>query len=103
MTPNDTTLARILEQLIADGPQEVAAIVTTLMNLAMRAEREQFLGAGHYQRAPERRGHANGFKPKRVDTPAGTLVLTCPRPPARPSPSFRKASSAAAAPAAPSC
>jgi hypothetical protein len=34
MTPSDTTFARILEQLVADGPQEVAQIVTTLMNLA---------------------------------------------------------------------
>ena len=79
MTPNDTTLARILEHLIADGPQEVASLVTTLMNLAMRTEREQFLGAGHYERGPERRGHANGFKSKRVDTPAGTLTLDIPK------------------------
>lgn len=75
MTPQDTTLARILEQLIADGPQEVAQIVTTLMNLAMRTEREQFLGAGHYERGAERRGYANGYKPKTVDTTAGTLTL----------------------------
>ena len=79
MTPTDTTFAHILEQLIADGPQEVARIVTTLMNLAMRTEREQFLGAGHYERGAERRGYANGTKPKRVDTPAGTLRLDVPK------------------------
>ena len=67
MTPTDTTFAHILEQLIADGPQEVQRIVTTLLNLAMvarklaseRTEREQFLGAGHYERGTERRGYAN--------------------------------------------
>ena len=75
MTPVDTTLARILEQLIADGPQEVASIVTTLMNIAMRTEREQFLGAGHYERGAGRCGYANGSKAKRVETPAGTLTL----------------------------
>ena len=79
MTPDDTTFAGILERLIADGPQELARIVTTLMNLAMRTEREQFLGAGHYERGAERRGYANGYKPKRVDTPAGTLRLDIPK------------------------
>jgi transposase-like protein len=76
---NDTTLEYILERLIADGPQEVAKIVTTLMNLAMRTEREQFLGAGHYERGAERRGYANGYKAKKVDTPAGTLALDVPK------------------------
>ena len=79
MTPIDTTFAGILEQLIADGPQEVQRIVTTLMNLAMRTEREQFLGAGHYERGHERRGYANGYKTKRIDTPAGTLKLDVPK------------------------
>ena len=79
MTPQDTTLAGILEQLITDGPQEVAQIVTTLMNLAMRTEREQFLGAGHYERGAERLGYANGYKPKTVDTTAGTLRLEVPK------------------------
>ena len=79
MTPTDTTFAGILEQLIADGPQEVQRIVTTLMNLAMRTEREQFLGAGHYERGHERRGYANGTKSKKVDTPAGTLRLNVPK------------------------
>ena len=79
MTPTDTTFANILEQLIADGPQEVQRIVTTLMNLAMRTEREQFLGAGHYERGHERRGYANGTKSKKVDTPAGTLKLDVPK------------------------
>lgn len=76
---NDTTLARVLEQLIADGPQELGGIVRTLMNLAMRTEREQFLGAGHYERGAERRGYANGYKSKSVDTPLGTLQLDVPK------------------------
>ena len=42
-------------------------------------EREQFLGAGHYERVPERRGYANGAKPKLIDTPAGTLSLDVPK------------------------
>ena len=30
-------------------------------------------GAGHYERTPERRGYANGTRPKKIDTPAGTI------------------------------
>lgn len=45
----------------------------------MRLERERFLGAGHYERSKNRQGYANGFKPKKVDTPAGTLTVHVPK------------------------
>ena len=76
---NDTTIATVMEQLIAQGPDAMAEIFTGLFNLAMRFERERFLGAGHYQRTPERRGYANGFKLKKLDTQAGTLSLEVPK------------------------
>ncbi len=76
---NDTIIAAVIEQLVAEGPQAMAQVVTALMNLAMRMEREQFLNAGHYERAPGRRGYANGSKPKMIDTPAGTLSLDVPK------------------------
>jgi putative transposase len=64
-----------MEQLMAEGPQAMAEIVTVLMNLAVRREREQFLDAGHDERAVDRRGYANGTKAKLIDTLAGTLSL----------------------------
>ena len=76
---NDTVIATVMEQLMAEGPQAMAQVITALMNLAMRMEREQFLGAGHYERAAERRGYANGTKPKLIDTLAGTLALDVPK------------------------
>ena len=88
MTSNDTTVAALMEQLIAEGPQAMAQVMTTLMNLAMRLEREQFLGAGHYERGPSRRGYANGTKPKKVDTLAGTLSLDVPKTAGAPQPFF---------------
>ena len=57
----------------------MAAVFTRLFNLAMRIERENFLGARHYERSDERRGYANGVKSKRIDTLAGTLVLDVPK------------------------
>jgi len=76
---NDTVIVAVMEQLIAEGPQAMAGIITQLMNLAMRMEREQFLGAGHYERAATRNGYANGCKPKLLDTQAGTLSLDVPK------------------------
>ena len=76
---NDTVFATVMEQLMAEGPQAMAQIITALMNLAMRMKREQFLGAGHYERAVDRRGYANGTKSKLIATPAGTLPLDVPK------------------------
>uniref|UniRef100_UPI000DBE5174 IS256 family transposase n=1 Tax=Roseovarius amoyensis TaxID=2211448 RepID=UPI000DBE5174 len=47
--------------------------------LAMQIERERFLGAGLYERTTERQGYANGYKPKRIDTPAGTVNVQVPK------------------------
>ena len=78
--------------------------MTTLMNVAMKLEREQFLGAAHYERGPGRRGYANGFKSKNIDTQAGTLRLDIPKTAATPEPFYPVArSNAAAARAGPSC
>jgi putative transposase len=54
-----------MEQLMAEGPQATAPVVTLLMNLAMRMERKRFLGAGHYERSPGRRGYATAASLKR--------------------------------------
>ena len=75
---NDTIIATVMEQLVAEGPQAMAQVITALMNLAMRMEREQFLGAGHYERSVDRRGYANGTKSELIDTPADTLSLDVP-------------------------
>jgi mutator family transposase len=45
----------------------------------MQIERERFLRAGPYERTAERQGYANGYKPKRIDTPAGTVTVGVPK------------------------
>ena len=69
----------LVEQLIEGGSENMATVFAGLFNLAMRIERERFLGAGHYERTPERRGYANGTRPKKIDTPAGTVRLEVPK------------------------
>ena len=75
----DTIVAALMEQLIAEGPDGMAQVFTTLFNLAMRLERERFLGAGLYERNPDRRGYANGYKSKTLDTTAGTVTVDVPK------------------------
>jgi len=76
---SDTIIAAVMEQLVAEGPQAMAQVLTALMTLAMRMERAPFLGAGHDERAAARRGYANGTKAKLIDTLAGTLSLDVPK------------------------
>ena len=45
----------------------------------MQIERERFLRDGPYERTAERQGYANGYKPKRIDTPAGTVTVEVPK------------------------
>ncbi|MAU52638.1 MAG: IS256 family transposase, partial [Roseovarius sp.] len=48
----DTAVEAILEQLIEHGPGDIAGVFARAFELAMRIERERFLGAGHYERTP---------------------------------------------------
>jgi transposase-like protein len=57
----------------------MAEVMQMLINEAMKLERSQVLGAQPYQRTPERRGHANGYKPKTVHSRIGALELAVPQ------------------------
>ena len=76
---DSTTLDQLMELLIADGPDAMAHALTTLLNHAMRLEREQALGATAHQRTDTRRGYANGYKPKTLTTRVGELPLRVPQ------------------------
>ena len=76
---HDTALERLMEQLIESGAENIGTVFARLFELAMQIERERFLGAQHYERSPSRQGYANGYKAKRVDTPAGTITVNVPK------------------------
>ena len=75
----DTAVEAILEQLIEHGPGEIAEIFSRAFELAMQIERERFLGAEFYERTAGRQGYANGYKPKRIDTSAGSVTVQVPK------------------------
>ena len=75
----DRIVAALMERLIAHGPEQMGEVFAELFDLAMRLERERFLAAGLYERTAERRGYANGYKAKKLDTPAGTVAVEVPK------------------------
>ena len=45
-----TEIEQLMEQIISSGAEDRASVFAGLFDLAMQVEREQFLGAGHYER-----------------------------------------------------
>lgn len=76
----DYTLSpALLEQLAAEGFDFLPELVRIMINTAMQIERQKHLGAQPHQRSPERKGHANGFKPKTVATRLGDITFALPQ------------------------
>jgi putative transposase len=76
---NFTLPSELLEQIASQGLDFIPELVRILVNAAMRAEREKYLGAEPYQRTDERQGHANGYKPKTVQTRMGDITFAIPQ------------------------
>ncbi|MBW2596856.1 MAG: IS256 family transposase [Deltaproteobacteria bacterium] len=68
-----------MELLIENGFDGMASVLQILLNEAMKIEREDCLVAGAYQRTPDRKGYANGYKPKTVDTRMGRITVDVPQ------------------------
>jgi transposase-like protein len=77
--PNCTLPKEILEQIAGEGLESLPELIRVLINAAMRLEREQYLGVRHYERSPERKGYANGYKPKTVKTRVGEIQFEVPQ------------------------
>src|SRR3954469_14217139 len=81
MTPQTQTTAldQITELLAENGFDGLASAVTVLLNEVMKVERAHALGAAPYQRSEDRKGHANGFKPRTINTRIGALTVAVPQ------------------------
>ena len=76
----DYTLpSELLEHICDQGFDALPQLIATLLNSAMKVERQRFLGVEPYERSEARRGHANGFKPKTVATRVGQVTVNIPQ------------------------
>ena len=74
-----TPLDQMIQVLDEHGFDGMARAIQILINEAMKIERNEVLGAKPYQRTQERRGYANGFKPKTFHTRVGKVQLQVPQ------------------------
>jgi putative transposase len=71
--------SEVVELLAQHGFDGMAQAIEILFNEAMKFQRTDALRAAPYQRSPERRGHANGYKRKTVRSRLGQLELKVPQ------------------------
>ena len=73
------TISSIIEELASQGLDNLSELFTRLFNELMKAERENVLEAAPYERTDARKGYANGFKDKKIQTRFGELKLEVPQ------------------------
>ncbi len=73
---NDYTFA---QELMEKGLEGVPELMRVLINNIMQVERARYLQAGEYERTEDRKGHANGYKPKTVKTRVGEITFAIPQ------------------------
>jgi len=76
---NKAMIQEILEDFTSQGINQLKDSLERLFNQLMIAEREDFIGAGPYERSNDRRDYSNGFKNKSLLTRSGKLDLKVPQ------------------------
>lgn len=76
---NPNMMDQVVQVLAEQGFEGMAQSMQLLLNECMKIERQHAIGAAPYERSENRRGQANGFKPKHVATRIGELALDVPQ------------------------
>lgn len=71
--------ASMIEELTRQGLDAVPELMRVLLNNLMQVERSKYLQAGEYERTADRKGHANGHKPKAVRIRMGAITFAVPQ------------------------
>ena len=75
-----TSTTEALQLILENGFDGMRPAMSLLFNMAMEAERTRALGLdAPFERSEARKGYANGFKPKTVNTRLGGLDLKIPQ------------------------
>ena len=76
---NYNSSENVMELLAKQGWGAIPELIRVMINQAMQEERARFLQAGEYERTAERKGYANGYKPKTVKTRVGEITFSVPQ------------------------
>jgi putative transposase len=69
----------LVQQILLDDPEFLRRIVERTLQQVLEAEITEHIGAAPYQRTESRKGHRNGYKPRKLKTRVGTLELLVPQ------------------------
>ena len=76
----DCTLPEPLLAMFSEsGLEALPQAIGLILNLAMQAERQKYLGLAPYERSNERTDYANGFKDKTIATRVGPVNVAVPQ------------------------
>lgn len=70
---------KLTKDLLEKGLDASPELLRILLNYAMQVERSKYLQAEEYERTKERKGHANGYKPKTMQTRIGEITVAVPQ------------------------
>lgn len=76
---NATTPLADVQEALLDEPDFLRQIVQRVLQEILEAEMNEHLCAAPHERTPDRRGHRNGHKPRKLTTRVGTLTLLVPQ------------------------
>lgn len=66
-------------ELAEQGLDAIPELLRVLINNVMQVERSRHIQARDYERTEDRKGHANGYKPKTVKTRMGEITFSVPQ------------------------
>lgn len=76
---NNSNIQDAVTMISERGFDGMGDALRILFNQAMLIERENYLQASHYERSVNRVDHANGFKPKTLNTRLGPIEVAIPQ------------------------
>lgn len=74
-----TPSEKVTDLLAKNGWGAIPDLIRILINQAMLEERARYLQAEEYERTQDRKGYANGYKPKTVKTRVGEITFSVPQ------------------------
>ena len=79
MVVNNSNIQEAITAISERGFDGMGDALRIIFNQAMLIERESYLKAGAYERNEDRVDHANGFKPKTLNTRIGAIEVAIPQ------------------------
>lgn len=76
---NFTLSPELVDEIAEHGLDRLPELIRTVINMAMKMERQKYLKADPYERSDERLGRANGYKDKTVKTRVGEITFAVPQ------------------------